>query len=212
MTRVVCISDTHSQNLTTKWSWPDGDILLHAGDLTAKGSLESIKKVCRELSQLPYRYKVVIAGNHDRAFWEGKIGYTDAWKLLPGIIVLEDESVELLGLRIYGSSWIKFKNGKYPFEIEALADMWENIPDNTDILLTHMPPLSGILDVNYHGEWCGSHSLLSAVKDRVKPKLHCFGHIHGGYGTYKDNEIIYVNASLTGADRKPLNKPIVIDL
>lgn len=211
MIRVVCASDTHGQNLITKWDWPEGNILVHAGDLTARGSPESLKKVGRELSQLPYRYKVVIAGNHDRAFYEGS-GYTDAWKYLPGIIVLEDESVELMGLRIYGSSWIKFKEGKYPFEIESLKEKWERIPNNTDILITHMPPFSGVLDVNHRGEWLGSHSLMTTVRDRVQPRLHVFGHIHAGHGTYEEDEIRYVNACLTGDDRKPAHQPYVMEL
>jgi Icc-related predicted phosphoesterase len=171
-----------------------------------------VKKVGRELIQLPYRYIVYVPGNHDRAFHEDHGYVQDAWKYLPGIITLLDETVEILGLRIYGSSWIKYKEGKYPFEMEHIEEKWERIPSNTDILITHMPPLSGILDVNDDGDWRGSHSLLTTVRDRVKPKLHVFGHIHAGHGTYKSDDITYVNASLTGADRKPAFKPIVIEV
>jgi hypothetical protein len=34
--RIVCISDTHNDDLTGKV--PDGDILLHAGDMTDNGT------------------------------------------------------------------------------------------------------------------------------------------------------------------------------
>src|SRR5260370_19049497 len=100
---IVCISDTHSQNLTTKWEWPRGDILIHAGDMTAKGSHEALRKVGRELLQLPYRYRIVIAGNHARAFWErGNKKYIEqAWELLPGIIVCQHEALTLEGMKFY---------------------------------------------------------------------------------------------------------------
>jgi hypothetical protein len=37
--RVVCVSDTHN----TQPKLPNGDILLHAGDLTQSGSAEELK-------------------------------------------------------------------------------------------------------------------------------------------------------------------------
>lgn len=211
MTKIICCSDTHSQNLTTKWDWPLGDIWIHAGDLSATGSEESLKQVGRQIHQLPYRYKIIIAGNHDRAFWEHNKYVPTAWRYFPGVIVLEDEWVKIMGLKIYGSSWIKFKEGKYPFEIQDLKEKWDLVPDHTDVLVTHMPPKLAQLDVNHHGESMGSHSLLEATK-RVRPKLHVFGHIHEGAGVYVENDITYVNACLTGRDRKPAYNPVEIEL
>ncbi|KAL9011504.1 MAG: hypothetical protein Q9173_003650, partial [Seirophora scorigena] len=53
-----------------------------------------------------------------------------------------------------------------------------------DILLTHGPP-RGILDTvaHYNGEdeAVGCEHLLRAVQ-RCRPRLHCFGHIHEGWG------------------------------
>ena len=53
------------------------------------------------------------------------------------------------------------------------------IPDAVDIVMTHGPP-KGILD------WCpegnvGCNNLLQAIR-RVKPRMHCFGHIHESNG------------------------------
>ena len=47
-------------------------------------------------------------------------------------------------------------------------------------MLTHGPPY-GILDETYHGDAVGCEYLLKAVK-RCRPRLHCFGHIHEGWG------------------------------
>lgn len=63
--RVVCISDTH----TLEWiDVPDGDLLIHAGDLANDGSVREIQGTVDWLKTLPHRHKVVIAGNHDSYF------------------------------------------------------------------------------------------------------------------------------------------------
>lgn len=59
--RVVCISDTHN----TRPVLPPGDVLIHAGDLTENGSFDEMQAELRWLSDQPYRYKILIAGNHD---------------------------------------------------------------------------------------------------------------------------------------------------
>ncbi|KAI9933639.1 hypothetical protein ASPWEDRAFT_116252 [Aspergillus wentii DTO 134E9] len=63
--RVVCISDTH----TLEWSdVPDGDLLIHAGDLCDDGSIREIQAAVDWLNKLPHPHKVVICGNHDSYF------------------------------------------------------------------------------------------------------------------------------------------------
>ena len=48
-----------------------------------------------------------------------------------------------------------------------------------DIIMTHGPP-KGILDECLQGN-AGCKNLLQALR-RARPKMHCFGHIHEGYG------------------------------
>ncbi|KAF9894436.1 hypothetical protein FE257_007939 [Aspergillus nanangensis] len=63
--RVVCISDTH----TLEWTdIPDGDLLIHAGDLANDGSVREIQASIDWLRTLPHPHKVVICGNHDSYF------------------------------------------------------------------------------------------------------------------------------------------------
>ena len=64
--RVVCISDTH--NRFRELSIPDGDILIHAGDITRRGYLAELKDFNDWLLSLPHKHKVVIAGNHELSF------------------------------------------------------------------------------------------------------------------------------------------------
>ena len=57
--RTVCVSDTH--NLQPEV--PDGDVLLHAGDLTNRGTFDELQEQLDWLDKQPHRFKVVIAGN-----------------------------------------------------------------------------------------------------------------------------------------------------
>jgi Icc-related predicted phosphoesterase len=58
--------------------------------------------------------------------------------------------------------------------------VWDQIPEDTDILITHGPP-KGILDLTYRRDnavdVCGDSSLLKRVM-KLDLKLMCFGHIH----------------------------------
>jgi Icc-related predicted phosphoesterase len=60
-----------------------------------------------------------------------------------------------------------------------IKEKWDLIPSNglVDVLVTHGPPY-GILDVTYENLTVGCEELAIAVKDRIKPRLHVFGHIH----------------------------------
>jgi Icc-related predicted phosphoesterase len=88
---------------------------------------------------------------------------------------------------------------------------WNKIPDDTDILVTHTPPVG-------HGDLCctgvraGCVELLTTVQQRVQPKYHVFGHIHEGYGISSDGKIIYINASTCDINYYPRNPPVVFDV
>lgn len=62
--KIVCISDTH----TNTPSVPNGDVLIHAGDLTNAGTVEEIQKQLDWLDSLPHKEKIFIIGNHDSYF------------------------------------------------------------------------------------------------------------------------------------------------
>lgn len=108
---------------------------------------------------------------------------------------LEDSSVQLYGYNIYGSPFsVNFYDWAFMKEIDDLLPVWQKIPDNTDILITHGPP-KYILDANYEGYACGCPNLTDEVKKRIKPLYHIFGHIHEAYGQTKIDNTTYINAS-----------------
>jgi Calcineurin-like phosphoesterase len=62
--RIVCISDTHTHTPQV----PNGDVLIHAGDLTNAGTIKDIQAQFDWINSLPHKHKIVIAGNHDSYF------------------------------------------------------------------------------------------------------------------------------------------------
>ena len=63
-TTVMVISDTHDHSLDGN-SMPPVDVLLHTGDLTNFGSLQSLRAAVKMIGTITAELKLVIAGNHD---------------------------------------------------------------------------------------------------------------------------------------------------
>jgi len=126
---------------------------------------------------------------------------------------LEDDSVTIHGLKIYGTPW-QPEFGGWAFNLargDPCLQKWNKIPEDTDILVTHSPPL-GFGDLCITGVRAGCVELLQTVQKRVKPKYHIYGHIHEGYGVRSDGRVVYVNASTCDINYLPCNPPIVVDV
>lgn len=63
--KIVCISDSHCR--LRKVTIPDGDILVHTGDLTFSGNIQETSQELRELGRYRDKFKaiVLVEGNHD---------------------------------------------------------------------------------------------------------------------------------------------------
>lgn len=207
--KIVCISDTHSQHRGLEL--PEGDLLLHAGDVSRIGKRSEIEDFLAWFAAQPHQHKVFIAGNHDYFFEREAAGTIAA--ILPGNVhYLNDSGVEIEGVHIWGSPvqpWFH----DWAFNRKRGADMrthWDLIPDNTDVLLVHGPPY-GILDRTVHREAVGCHDLLAAV-ERVAPHLCVFGHIHEAYGMEWHQRTRFINASVLNVAYQRVNAPIVVEL
>ena len=221
--QVICTSDFHG-NLPINVI-PEGDILLIAGDIcpayhTVVQSIPMQQKWL-ESKFLPWiksvkeknniKDVVLVAGNHD---WI--LSRKHPRDICPGlneeIIYLQDSFVEINGLKIYGSPWqLPFCDWAFNKSEIQLEVIWESIPKDTDILLSHSPPY-GILDITtLSNENIGSHSLLKKIKE-IKPKLVVFGHNHSGYGIHKEDDITFINATLLDEQYQMVNKPISIEI
>ena len=107
---------------------------------------------------------------------------------------LQDNSMRILtpfagssasdsGIEVYGAPWQpEFCNWAFNlYSSSALKEKWDLIPNSTDVLVTHGPPYM-ILDRTLEGNFTGCQQLREAIEERVKPRLHIFGHIHEAYG------------------------------
>jgi Icc-related predicted phosphoesterase len=205
--RLVVISDTHFMH--DRIAIPDADMLVHCGDSLGHGTLEELAELDRFLGTLPHEYKILVAGNHDWCFERDPEA---ARRLVRNAIYLEDAAVELGGTKFYGSPWQPwFLDWAFNLERgEPLREVWSKIPEDTEVLITHGPPY-GVCDRTLRGELVGCEQLLERVQ-RVKPKLHLFGHIHEGYGTVQTDETLFVNASTCDVRYRPINQPIVLTI
>lgn len=182
-TKVVCVSDTHNSQPVL----PPGDILIHAGDLTQGGTAEELQAQLDWLNAQPHQHKVIIAGNHDIILDEKKsaeldIPPTARQSLRWGSLTYLQHSTRSLKLSngrkivVFGHPSTR-KHGNWAFQYEHGVDAFTGqIPDDVDILITHGAPRFH-LDV---AGW-GDENLLRELW-RARPRLHVFGHIHGGYG------------------------------
>lgn len=209
--KLVCLSDTHSLHRRLV-DIPEGDVLIHAGDSLGQGTLDNLENLNDWLGELPHRHKIVIAGNHDWAFQEIP---ELARATLTNALYLEDSGVEIEGVRFWGSPWTPaFLDWAFMLERgQPLHEKWKQIPDNTDVLITHGPPkgIGDEVDMGFGVENVGCLDLLARV-EKLSLKAHIFGHIHEGYGVEKKGVTQMVNASTCTVRYEPTNPPVVLEL
>ncbi|KAB5547233.1 metallophosphoesterase domain-containing protein [Coniochaeta sp. 2T2.1] len=187
---------------------PQADVVIHCGDLTKGSSPSEFAATFSFLSSLDSPLKIAIPGNHDVALdptywagrhlrWEGaqgstgrKAGYAlrvrgmvDEAKKRGGVRLLVEEGTYHFvlangaRLKVYASPWTPAFGG-WPFQYRGAHEF--RVEEGTDVVVTHGPP-EGVLDSTaFYGD-AGCGYLLDAV-GRAKPKVHCFGHIHEGWG------------------------------
>ncbi|WP_127714141.1 metallophosphoesterase [Halobacteriovorax sp. HLS] len=218
--KIVAVSDTHQAYLK---NMPAGDILIHAGDfsLLPKNSYENRELMLSELSDLKnwfdsirhlYKHTILVPGNHD---WIFEVDYNFASKFMGETLVLNDSSVTLEGLKIWGTPInLEYRNWAFNRAAgEEILRHYNMIPKDTDILVTHGPPLK-ILDQAYpqkNSPHLGDQDLLSTVEG-LKLKAHIFGHIHGSHGTLVRGETTYINASIMDEAYEPSFSPIIFEV
>lgn len=216
--KLVLISDTHGRH--TQLDLPDGDLLIHSGDISMRGSREETLRFLGWFNSMPHKHKIFIAGNHDMCFEQDPRWIDKTLKKFPNVTYLCDSGIEIDGINIWGSpvqpwfhNWAFNRirntvNGQYDQRIyNGIQDHWSLIPENTDILITHGPPFKqgDLLAEQYRrsneNPHVGCEDLLREIQTRVKPKLNVFGHIHenGGY-VKSDGVTLFVNSSSIDED------------
>ncbi len=206
--KIVLMSDTHG--LHEDVDVPDGDLVIHAGDWTGRGTKKQAARFAAWFCALPHQHKVVIAGNHDFIAEQDPAFVRN---LFVNAHYLQDEGVQIDDINIWGSPWQpEFFN--WAFNLPRgmpLRRKWRKIPSDTDILVTH-GPARGRLDRTQDGVDTGCEDLLDEIEKRLYPhlKLHVCGHIHEARGSI-DNLWMSVNASIWDHLGNRVMSPYVID-
>ena len=207
--KIIAISDTHGQHQNL--AIPSGDILIHSGDVSGRGSRNEILSFLDWFSSQSHKYKIFIAGNHD-FFFEKNSGSEITIIIPPGITYLNDSGITIEGINIWGSPitpWF-YDWAFNRIRGNDIRKHWELIPTNTDILITHGPPF-GILDRTAQGINVGSEDLLEFI-NKIRPKFHVFGHIHEGFGIREINNVTYINASVLDERYRLVNEPQIFTI
>jgi len=215
--KLVVISDTHGQHESL--DMPKGDMLIHCGDFSF--SKQSITNFLIWFSSQNYKYKILVAGNHDGLVEEiGKKRFKKMCHTIDkDIIYLEDESVEIEGHKIYGSPWTpEFMAWSFMAYEDDLYEKWKKIPKDTTILITHGPEKDVLDKVGGNGFYksVGSSALKNILFDLKEVKYHLFGHIHNEAGIKEADEYkpyVSVNAaSVYDSVFFGIKKPIVLKI
>jgi Icc-related predicted phosphoesterase len=207
MPKIVIISDTHNQ--LKDLQIPDGDVLIHAGDATVRGTVDEVIKFNNDIGKLPHKIKVFSPGNHDFLFEKNP---SFAKSLMTNCDVRIHEATEISGIKFFFSPYQPMFHS-WAFNVfrgEKIAEKWKDIPGDTQFLVTHGPPME-ILDATLSGEHVGCADLRQHIFQRLKElRYHVFGHIHESYGHIKIGDISFINASCLDRQHKAKNKPFVV--
>lgn len=196
--KILFLSDTHGLHRKLE-NLPSADIIVHAGDMSMAGTIDEVMDFIEWFGELDYRYKIFIAGNHDDCLDGATVeGLPDNCHYLSnsGVVI---EGVKFWGIPFFMSDDIE----------ERCPEQMRQIPVDTDVLITHRPPL-GILDTAGGYDY-GCLDMLEAVL-RIRPRYHLFGHIHDAYGIKEAEHTIFANGALLDERYRLVNQPVEIEI
>jgi Calcineurin-like phosphoesterase superfamily domain len=206
--RIVIVSDTHGGHESL--GSLSGDVLIHCGDseMGSDARVGGPESLDEWFGRQSFDTILYVGGNHDFAI---QARATTGRPVFRNAFYLEDDWIEIDGMRFYGAPWVPELVGwAYYQSPDAIAERWASIPSGTDVLITHTPP-RGILDQNRRGQSCGC-SALTARLATLRPRLHCFGHVHASAGSVEQDGTRYVNAASVNSRYQIARGPVTLDL
>ena len=196
--KILHLSDTHGAHHRLH-NLPDADVVVHSGDFAMTGSEAEAIDFLNWFCDLPHRHKIFICGNHDMCLYGANIEGLDS-----NVHYLCNSAIVIDGVKFYGVPM---------FMEDCITDrqakFYNNIPSDTDILITHSPAY-GILDfddnINY-----GSEEILAKLPS-LNLKAHLFGHIHAQHGIIEKNGTVFSNGAIMNGDYSNLQSPNIIEI
>ena len=179
---ILHISDTHGKHSQLR-DLPLADILVHSGDFTEDGTESETLEFLEWFISTPHPHKILVAGNHDTCMRGESIEGLPA-----NCHYLDCSSVKIDGITFYGVPLFMQE-----VEDNTLDQKYADIPNGTDVLITHQPPL-GIMD-GEESDGFGSAALLARVLE-LRPRIHLFGHAHRDFGIQAGLSTAFSNGSI----------------
>ncbi len=219
--RIWFISDTHNQHAGLRVP-DDIDWVIHCGDEANAGPASLNEPESRRFfgwfAELDIPTKFFTPGNHSTAIEQGFILPSD----YPEVTFLIHDQVTFGGLKIFGTPYTPtFFDWAYMKPRQELDALWQSIPSDTDILVSHGPP-KGIRDVTKDMDTgkpihVGSKSLTRHVEERIKPRVHAFGHIHDerdikNFGSETREGTLFINCACCDLRGRLANHGVVVEL
>lgn len=205
------------------------DLLVLAGDITDGNRQFGVSFIRRELQISPVIY---VPGNHEyyhaarrdtERFWRACAGDNE------GFYYLNDETVDIGGLRFYGAEWcsdfwgqppIQFHNIIEDFHVTSGWDTYAHLAEHkriteaiaalagkVDVIITHFPPtLEAIDQALYAGDKNNPYFVNDAepLVRYVRAKLWVSGHTHSPFDYQVGNTRVVGNPrGYPGEDPRP---------
>jgi predicted phosphodiesterase len=209
--RIVVVSDTHSKH-GALGTLPAGDMFVHCGDIlmsarlwSGAGQVAKLRAFNEWLGSVPCTTKVVVMGNHEAI--APRLGKAQLATLLTNAKYLENEVWDVGGFRVFATPLSKGHSGNAAYQDSAFAAATTKAAANValpvDILITHGP--QGTFMASTPGK-------LEPWAQRLKPRLHLWGHAHSLHGVRIDDDIVSVCASIMDNSYCPEQLAVVVDL
>ena len=216
--KIKFISDTHNKHhlIPKDLLENDGtiDTIIHAGDISSRGTEDEVKSFLNWYDTLPFKNKIFIPGNHDWFFERAsKFIVENLMSKYPNITLLNSSGIEIDGIKFWGTPSTPYFHGwAFNYVGDTIKEVWNKIPLDTNILITH-GPIFGYLDMTIEGDRTGCEYLREILPILTELKVHVCGHIHESYGYHEfvDGQL-FLNASVLNRRYEIQNKPIVLDL
>lgn len=213
--KIACISDTHHKHRYIDLRTIAGvDMIIHAGDFTSNGNQAQTINFLTWFESLPIKHKIFVAGNHDFFCCSDTFDYL-LKTYAPSCHYLYNSDVTIGGLKIWGSPFSNtFGHWAFMKDDDDLATIWDKIPSDTSIVVTHGPAyhiadeVANAYERNNH---VGSKALADKLWNMPNLQLHVTGHIHESQGIYP-GRYLTVNASICDLPYVPFNNPVVVTL
>lgn len=223
--KVCAVSDLHGDLIDIK----PCDLVLICGDsvpLNIQSSTNRTKKWYKEkfkawAENLPCEKVIFIAGNHELGFKGHQIIYENLFPASNKITYLCHKEYVFThngkDYRIFGTPYCKkFGNWAFMYPDDVLKQIFNEIPEGLDILITHDAPF-GVSDIllqegYYTGEHIGNKPLAEAILQKA-PKIVCHGHLHSTSREFE--ELGYskvVNCSMKDEKYNIVYEPLYLEI